>query len=157
MKGGTKYFAVAVFTMLFGLLGLFVVGPTQSQAPNTKEPPNKHKIAYHLSDPEKTKFVLSNIQNHINGVGGWGHIEALELVVIGPALKNFVTKTMDPEIQQALERLQSQGVVFGACGNTMKAFNINLEQLPAKTEFLPQGGGVRLMDLQEQGYVYIRP
>jgi len=157
MKGGTKYFVVGVFTMLLGLLGLFVVGQTQSQTSDAKEPPKKHKIVYHLSDPEKTKFVLSNIQNHINGVGGWGHIEALELVVIGPALKNFVTKTMDPEIQQALERLQGQGVVFGACGNTMKAFNINLEQLPTKTEYLPQGGGVRLMELQEQGYVYIRP
>ena len=157
MKDGTKYFVVGVFTMLLGLLGLFVVGQTQSQASDAKEPPKKHKIVYHLTDPEKTKFVLSNIQNHINGVGGWGHIEALELVVIGPALKNFVTKTMDPEIQQAIERLQGQGVVFGACGNTMKAFNINLDQLPAKTEYLTQGGGVRLMELQEQGYVYIRP
>ncbi len=116
MKAGTKYFVVGVFTMLLGLLGLFVVGQTQSQASDAKEPPKKHKIVYHLSDPEKTKFVLSNIQNHINGVGGWGHIEALELVVIGPALKNFVTKTMDPEIQQALERLQGQGVVFGGVG-----------------------------------------
>ena len=157
MKGGTKFFALAVFTMLLWLLGLFVVGPTQSEAPDTKEPPKKHKIVYHLTDPEKTKFVLSNIQNHINGVGGWGHIEALELVVHGPALKNFLTKTMDPEVQQALERLQGQGVVFGACGNTMRAFNITLEQLPAKTEYLPQGGVVRLMELQEQGYVYIRP
>ena len=157
MKGGTKYLAVGVFTMLLGLLGLFVVGPTQSEAPDTKEPPKKHKIVYHLTDPEKTKFVLSNIQNHINGVGGWGHIQALELVVHGPALKNFLTKTMDPEVQQALERLQGQGVVFGACGNTMRAFNITLEQLPAKTEYLPQGGVVRLMELQEQGYVYIRP
>lgn len=157
MKGGTKFFALAVFTMLLWLLGLFVVGPTQSEAPDTKEPPKKHKIVYHLTDPEKTKFVLSNIQNHINGVGGWGHIEALELVVHGPALKNLLTKTMDPEVQQALERLQGQGVVFGACGNTMRAFNITLEQLPAKTEYLPQGGVVRLMELQEQGYVYIRP
>jgi len=39
----------------------------------------------------------------------------------------------------------------------MKAFSITLEQLPPGTKPLPQGGVVRVMELQEQGYVYIRP
>ena len=51
----------------------------------------------------------------------------------------------------------SRANAFGACGNTMKAFNITLEQLPAGTRALPQGGVVRVMELVEQGYVYIRP
>jgi intracellular sulfur oxidation DsrE/DsrF family protein len=32
-----------------------------------------------------------------------------------------------------------------------------LEQLPEGAKHLPQGGVVRVMELQEQGYSYIRP
>jgi intracellular sulfur oxidation DsrE/DsrF family protein len=48
-------------------------------------------------------------------------------------------------------------VAFGACGNTLKAFSITLEQLPTGAHHLPQGGVVRIMELVEQGYVYLRP
>jgi uncharacterized protein len=129
-----------------------------ANASHLTENPKKHRIVYQLDDAgvDKAKFVLGNLQNHINGVGH-DHLEAVELVVFGPALKTFVTKQMDPGIRQALERLQTQGLVFGACGNTMKNFNVTLEELPEGAKPLPQGGVVRLMELQEQGYTYIRP
>jgi intracellular sulfur oxidation DsrE/DsrF family protein len=130
-----------------------------TEASHLPESPKKHKIVYHLNEPgvEKAKFVLGNIQNHINGVGGWQNIEALELVVHGPALKTFLTKEMDPGVKRALDALQTQGMGFGACGNTMKAFNITLDQLPDGARHLPQGGVVRVMELQDRGYAYIRP
>ena len=139
--------------------GVAVLGAGATEASHLKENPKKHKIVYQLNEPgvEKAKFVLGNIQNHINGVRGWQNIEALELVVYGPALKTFLTKEMDPGIKQALGVLQAQGVGFGACGNTMKGLNITLDQLPDGARHLPQGGVVRVMELQDQGYVYIRP
>jgi len=139
--------------------GLLLLAVSAAQASHLKEQSNKHKVVYHLSEAgvDKARFVLGNIQNNIEGVGGWQNIEALELVVHGPALKNFVTKTMDPDLKKALERLQAQGVGFEACGNTMKAFQITLDQLPAGAHHLPQGGVVRIMELEEQGYAYIRP
>jgi intracellular sulfur oxidation DsrE/DsrF family protein len=119
----------------------------------------KHRILYQLDDPgvDKTRFVLSNIQNHVKGVGGFQNIKALELGVFGPALKHFVTKDMDRDVKQALETLQAQGVVFGACGNTMKGMNVTLDQLADGARPLPQGGVVRVMELQERGFTYIRP
>jgi hypothetical protein len=119
----------------------------------------KHRIVYQLDDPgvDKTRFVLNNIQNHVKGVGGFQNIEALELVVFGPALRHFVTKDIDPDVKRALAALQAQGLVFGACGNTMKGLNVTLEQLAAGARALPQGGVVRIMELQEQGFAYIRP
>ena len=119
----------------------------------------KHRILYQLDDPgvDKARFVLNNIANHVKGVGGWQNVEALELVVFGPALKHFVTKDIDREVRQALEALQMQGLVFGACGNTMKGMNVTLEQLAGGAKPLPQGGVVRVMELQEQGFSYIRP
>ncbi len=139
--------------------GLLLLAAPAAQASHLKDQPKKHKVVYHLSEPgaDKARFVLGNIQNTIEGVGGWQNLEAIELVVHGPALRNFVTKTMDPDLRKALERLQAQGLGFGACGNTMKAFQITLDELPAGAHHLPQGGVVRIMELEEQGYVYLRP
>jgi uncharacterized protein len=136
-----------------------LVALAHADAADPKEGSRKHKIVYQLSDAgvDKAKFVLGNIRNHASGVGGWQNIESLELVVFGPALKSFVQGSMDPALAQTLEALQGQGMTFGACGNTMKNFSITAEQLPPKSRILPQGGVVRIMELQEQGYIYIRP
>ncbi len=154
VRVGKGRFRTAAVVAGFALLGVGV-----TEAAHLKESPRKHKIVYHLNEPgvEKAKFVLGNIQNHVKGVGGWENIEALELVVHGPALKTFVTKEMDAGVKRALENLQTQGMQFGACGNTMKAFNIRLDQLPEGARHLPQGGVVRVMELQDLGYAYIRP
>jgi intracellular sulfur oxidation DsrE/DsrF family protein len=128
------------------------------EASHLAEHPRKHRIVYQLNEPgvDKAKFVLGNMQNHIKGVG-WENIEAVELVVFGPALQTFVTNDIDPAVKQAVERLQTHGVIFGACGNTMKNLNVTLEQLPEGVKRLSQGGVVRLMELEEEGYINIRP
>lgn len=138
---------------------LVVLGAVAAEASHLKEQPKKHRIVYHLDEAslDKTQFALGNLENHVKGVGGVANVEAIELVVHGPALRHFVTVGMDPSVREALERLQTQGLVLGACGNTMRGLNITLEQLPHGTKPLPQGGVVRIMELQEQGYVYIRP
>jgi len=113
----------------------------QADAAHLKDSARKHKIVYQLDDAgvDKAKFVLGNIRNHISGVGGSQNIEALELVVFGPALKSFVQGSMDPGLMQ------------------MQNYSITAEQLPPKSLILPQGGVVRIMELQEQGYIYMRP
>ena len=66
-----------------GLAAGSAAGAAQAATPKTKQ-----KVVYHLSDAEKVPFVLSNIQNHIAGVGGPEYVEIV-LVVHGPALKAF--------------------------------------------------------------------
>ena len=155
---GIRRHCALLWALVVGV-GLAVSTAWTVEASHLKESPRKHRIVYQLDDagPDKAKFTLGNIRNHIAGVGGWENIEALELVVFGPGLRSFVTSTMDPDVRHSLEALQGQGVVFGACGNTMKNFSITLEQLPGGAKPLPQGGVVRIMELQDRGYVYIRP
>jgi intracellular sulfur oxidation DsrE/DsrF family protein len=154
MRTGQRWSGIIV-----AAVGLIAFAVPAVEASHLKENPRKHKIVYQLDDAgaDKAKFVLGNVRNHISGVGGFQNIEALELVVFGPALRMFVTKTMDPDVARLLELLQTQGMTFGACGNTMKNYTIVLEQLPDGTRPLPQGGVVRIMELQDAGYVYIRP
>jgi intracellular sulfur oxidation DsrE/DsrF family protein len=117
--------------VLLGALMLLASFTGTALASHLKEQPRRHKVVYHLSEAgvDKARFVLGNIQNTITGVGGPAHIEAIELVVHGPALKTFVTAGMDPQ----------------------------LTALPRGAHHLPQGGVVRIMELVEQGYVYLRP
>ena len=141
-------------------VAIVMVALVQADAAHLKEHARKHRIVYQLTDAsvDYAKWVVANnIRNHAAGVGGWQNIEALELVVFGPALKSFAKDGFDPALKQMLEALQGQGMTFGACGNTMKNFSITAEQLPANSLILPQGGVVRLMELQEAGYTYIRP
>ena len=54
---------------------------------------DKLKVVYHLSDLDKVRFVLGNIQNHLDGAGG---PITIALVVHGPALRAFQTKEANP-------------------------------------------------------------
>jgi intracellular sulfur oxidation DsrE/DsrF family protein len=162
-SGGTKmtktkgmcWWAVGILAVV----AFLTVQPATVKASHLKENPKRHKIVYHLNEPgvEKAKAVLGNIRNHIKGVKGWDNIEALELVVHGAALKAFLRKDMDPEVRRALETLQTEGMGFGACGNTIKGLQITLADLADGAKELPQGGVVRVMELQEQGYAYVKP
>jgi len=141
------------------VVAIVLLAQVRADGAHLKENPRKHRIVYQLDEAglDKAKFVVGNIRNHVSGVGGWQNIESLELVVHGPALKLFVQSSIDPALKQTLEMLQEQGMTFGACGNTMKNFSITLEQLPRGSLALPQGGVVRIMELQELGYSYLRP
>ena len=141
------------------VVAIVLLAQVRADGAHLKENPRKHRIVYHLDEAglDKAKFVVGNIRNHVSGVGGWQNIESLELVVHGPALKLFVQSSIDPALKQTLEMLQEQGMTFGACGNTMKNFSITTEQLPRGSLVLPQGGVVRIMELQEHGYIYLRP
>jgi uncharacterized protein len=140
-------------------VAIVLLALVRADAAHLKDNSQKHKILYQLDDAgvDKAKFTLGNIRNHVAGVGGWQNVESLELVVFGPALKSFVVSSMDPAVGKMLETLQGQGMTFGACGNTMKNFSITIEQLPRGSLALPQGGVVRIMELQERGYIYLRP
>src|SRR5262245_39627265 len=67
------------------------------------------KVVYHLSDAEKVNFVLGNIQNHIDGVGGPEHV-TIALVVHGPALKAFQLAQSNPDISKRVGDFSKDGV-----------------------------------------------
>ena len=119
-------------------------------------PKSKQKVVYHLSDAEKVPFVLSNIQNHIAGVGGPEYVQIV-LVVHGPALKAFHAALADPKVKQTVGNLKEEGVSLDACANTMKAQKVDENGLLPGFVKVDQGGVVRIAQLQGDGYVYLRP
>ena len=43
------------------------------------------------------------------------------------------------------------------CGNTLKGFNLTLDELLPGFVEVPEGGVTKIAELQSKGYVYIRP
>jgi len=132
------------------------LGASRAQAATEAPPSNKLKVVYHLSDAEKVNFVLGNIQNHIDGVGGPEHV-TIALVIHGPALKAFHRAQANPDVGKRVGDFSKDGVELAACANTMKAQNVTLTGLLPGFVSAEKGGVVRLAELQSQGYLYLRP
>jgi intracellular sulfur oxidation DsrE/DsrF family protein len=131
-------------------------GASRAQAATDTAPSNKLKVVYHLSDAEKVNFVLGNIQNHIDGVGGPEHV-TIALVIHGPALKAFHAAQANPDVSKRVGDFAKDGVELAACGNTMKVQNVTLSELLPGFVSAEKGGVVRLAELQSRGYLYLRP
>ncbi|MGY4473179.1 DsrE family protein [Bradyrhizobium sp. USDA 3364] len=122
----------------------------------TEAPPQKLKVVYHLDDLDKVNFVIGNIQNHLDGVGGPGNV-TIALVVHGQALKAFHAAAANPDMSKHVGQLSKDGIELAACRNTMKSQNIGLKDLLPGFVAAERGGVVRLAELQSQGYLYLRP
>jgi intracellular sulfur oxidation DsrE/DsrF family protein len=118
--------------------------------------PGKLKVVYHLSDLDKVNFVLGNIQNHFDGVGGPDHV-TIALVVHGQALRAFHAASANPDLTRRVGQFSKAGLQLAACGNTMKSQKVELRDLLPGFINAAKGGVVRIAELQSQGYLYLRP
>jgi intracellular sulfur oxidation DsrE/DsrF family protein len=123
----------------------------------TEAPPTaKLKVVYHLSDLDKVSFVVGNIQNHLDGVGGPDNV-TIALVVHGQALRAFHASQANPDLSRHIGQFSKAGLELTACGNTMKSQKVGLADLLPGFVAADRGGVVRIAELQSQGYLYLRP
>ena len=117
---------------------------------------DKQKVVYHLADEDKAAFVLNNIRNHLDGMGGPDKVQIV-LVMHGPVVKSFVDVEAVDKVRDGVKQLQADGVELHVCANSLKVFKLGMdEMLPGMVE-ASAGGVVRIAELQSQGYLYIRP
>jgi intracellular sulfur oxidation DsrE/DsrF family protein len=118
--------------------------------------PDAAKVVYHLADLDKVGFVLGNIRNHFDGMGGPEHV-TIALVVHGPALKAFHLDGVAPATAHDVEDLRKAGLGLSACIHTMEGQHVTLKDLLPGFAVAEKGGVVKLAELQAQGYAYLRP
>jgi uncharacterized protein len=123
-----------------------------TEAPATK----KLKVVYHLNDLDKVSFVVGNIQNHLDGVGGPENV-TIALVVHGQALRAFHASAANPDLTRHIGQFSKAGIELAVCGNTMKSQKVGLADLLPGFVAADQGGVVHIAELQSQGYLYLRP
>src|SRR5947209_14975124 len=90
---------------------------TRASAATEGGPQHKVKVVYHLSDLDKVSFVLGNVQNHLDGVGGPDNV-TIALVVHGQALRSFHAASANPDLTRRVGQFSRAGLELAACGNT---------------------------------------
>ena len=142
--------------VLSGIGGLIAGAVGAARANAAPANPDKSKVVYHLSDLDKVSFVLGNIRNHFDGMGGPDKV-TIALVVHGPALKGFHAASAPADLAHRVGEFSKSGLELSACGNTMTAQKVTLKDLLPGFIEADRGGVVRIAELQSIGYVYLRP
>jgi len=129
---------------------------TQLQSAEGLEADSKtHRVVMHLNSGEEKvqKGTLNNIKNLYEAMGA--ERMNVELVAHGAGLSLFIKQ--DTKLTEELEKLKaSYGVSYTACSNTMKAQGLTRADLIDQVDRI-MPAMVRLMELQEQGWAYIKP
>ncbi len=121
-----------------------------------------HRIAIQVdqNDPAIMNMVLNNATNVIEHYRGKGEDVDVEIVAYGPGMHMLRADTSP--VQDRLKHLKEMvagKIQFSACNNTKqgmeKAEGHAIPIVPEAT--VVPSGVVRLMELQEQGWSYVRP
>jgi intracellular sulfur oxidation DsrE/DsrF family protein len=145
-------------SILWAAASAFGAAFAASRASAATEAPaaNRLKVVYHLSDLDKVSFVVGNIRNHLDGVGGPDNV-TIALVVHGQALRAFHASAANPDLSKHVGQFAKAGLELAACGNTMTSQKVGVADLLPGFVAADKGGVVRIAELQSQGYLYLRP
>lgn len=160
--------------IILGLLGLAVwlpsAGVAQTDAGSAKRsapakkaamPATVHKLAIQVNqnDPAVMNLALNNVKNVIDYYKEKGQKVVIEVVTYGPGLHMLRSDTSPVKDRIVPMSLEHSNVTFVACANT-QANQSKAEGKPvpimSEAKVMPSGV-IRLMELQEKGYAYIRP
>lgn len=144
------------------------VGSVQAQSPSrpqkvvaTKPAAKIHKLAIQIdeNDPKVMNLALNNAKNVLEYYKSKGEQVTVELVTFGPGLHMLRADTSPVKDRIAAMSLEHNNLVFAACGNTQA--NMSKQEnkqisLISEAKLVPSGV-VRLMELQGQGFAYVRP
>lgn len=120
-----------------------------------------HHIALHVdqNDAAVMGLLLNNVANLSTYYSGIGEEAAVEVVAYGPGLNMLREDTSPVKAHLTSIKQSIPSVVFSACNNTKMAME-KAEGHPItivpEAHIVP-AGVVRLVELQEGGWAYIKP
>lgn len=146
------------FRALAFVLLLVTFAPTLSLA---AEQTGVEKVVLHVdqNDPKVMELALNNVNNLVTYYKQNGQKVQIEVVAYGPGLHMLRQDTSPVKDRIASIALENQNVQFTACGNTLEGMTKkegNKPPLVSEAKLVP-AGIVRIIELQRQGYAYIKP
>ncbi len=124
-----------------------------------------HRIVVQIdqNDPAVMDLVLNNVDNLMAYYHDKGEQAEIEVVAYGPGLHMLRADTSPAKVKERIKRMANDSfpsrVVFSACGTT----KANMEEkeghpiaIVPEARVVP-AGVVRITELQEAGWTYIRP
>ena len=125
------------------------------------EDKKQHKLTLHVdqNDPAVMRLALGNSRNAHELYQSLGEEVAIEIVAYSQGLHMLRDDTSPVKAEIKMTREKVPQIAFGACNNTKNA----MEKAEGKpVPIIPEAtivpaGVVRLVELQEQGYKYVKP
>ena len=154
-------------TMIWAAVLLVAVPSTEAQSPQSLSltAPSAAKKAHRLilqvntNDQATMNLALNNATNVEQYYKSVGEKVEIEVVTFGPGLHMLRDDTSPVKARIATIAMSTPAITFKACGNTQsnmsKAENKQIALISAAT--VVKSGVVRVMELQEKGWAYVRP
>lgn len=123
--------------------------------------PHRVSIQVDQNDPQVMNLALNNATNVIEYYRAKGEDVDVDIVTYGPGLHMLRTDTspVTDRIKRLKDMVFPGKIQFSACNNTRQGMEKTeghaIPILPEAT--IVPSGVVRLMELQEQGWSYVRP
>ncbi len=148
------------FRMMAIALALALAGAGGAVAADASKP---HRVAIQIdqNDPAVMNMVLNNAKNVLEYYRARHEDAEVEIVAYGPGLHMLRddTSPVKDRIKQMAEKDFPAKIAFAACNNTKQGMEKReghpITIIPQAT--VVPAGVVRLMELQEQGWSYVRP
>ena len=119
------------------------------------------RVVFHVdeNDPARMSMVLNNVRNLQAHYAAQDRPVEVEVVAYGPGLAMLRADVSPVKDRIAAMSLESDALTFSACGNTMEAMEkASGQPVPLVDEAVVTPSGVaRLVELQSEGWIYIRP
>lgn len=120
-----------------------------------------HHIAFHVdqNDPQVMNMTLNNVVNVTKYYETQGDDVVVEVVAYGPGLNMYVKGKSPVADRISAMSLEMEHLSFAACGNTLRKMSEKAgKDVPLLSEAtVVPSGVVRLVQLQQEGYAYVRP
>lgn len=141
------------FSLLCGA-AMLLAGAQAAVAGTMGEPAHKVVIQVSTKDPTVQRIALNNAANVQKGLG-MDNVQ-VEIVAYGPGL-SLLTK--QSKYSERVASMSLQNIKFSACENTIAGIKRKTGKEPDLTEGVGTvpSGVVRIMELQQAGYSYVRP
>lgn len=119
------------------------------------------KVALHVNDNDKKRMnlALNNAENVYKYYKSKGKKVMIRVVAYGPGLHMFRADTSPVKERIARMALALDGLSFAACGNTLRKMTKKEGKKPpivSEAKMVPSGV-IELIELQRQGWSYVKP
>jgi uncharacterized protein len=145
-------------SLVVALSLVLIAGP--AVATKTK-PPHRVTIQVDQNDPDVMNMALNNAKNVLEHYRSKGEEAEVEIVAYGPGLHMLRedTSPVKDRIREMSQLAFPSKITFAACNNTKQGMEKREgHAIPiVKQATVVPSGVVRLMELQEQGWSYVRP
>ncbi|MCJ9702749.1 hypothetical protein [Bradyrhizobium sp. SHOUNA76] len=132
-----------------------------AQATKTESAKKPHRLVLQVNsnEPAMMNLTLNNASNVAQYYRDLGEPVSIEVVTFGPGLHMLRDDTSPVKPRIEVLAMSHPEISFTACGNTQenmrKAENKDISLIPQAT--IVKSGVVRVMELQEQGWSYVKP